>query len=347
LRNHTSGGINDGLGVIKRSLRSRINYYRKRAYEIESYLSHNIDHWGKFQNEFNSEVNDFFKDIMDFEKVNMTNGHRDKIIKLKRLFVNRIRKLFLRGMYIAWSLHKPYGYAGDFKIINDIYRNDPSTSGFDRLFDNYYQMSAISVAVRNRKEDFKRLLVEFINKRKKTPLKIMNLACGSALEIKEMLSSGALVNKNVEFFCYDNDGKAIEYAQSLAREFSNVHFMKKNVLRIASAMDDPSNREKYDLIYSTGFFDYLSSKVGVRVIRNLARLLKRRGILAVSNVRDKYSNPSVHFMEWVGDWNLAYRTDDEFKRMFIDAGFKDNELSMQYEQQGIMQYIFAQNTRGA
>ena len=69
---------------------------------------------------------------------------------------------------VLWSLRKPFGYAGDFKIIDDLYRNYPTTVGFDRLFDNYTQMSAIAVAVRNRKEDFKRMIINFIN----DPLKI-------------------------------------------------------------------------------------------------------------------------------------------------------------------------------
>ena len=63
-----------------------------------------------------------------------------------------------------------------------------------------------------------------------------------------------------------------------------------------------------------GFFDYLNRKTSVNLLRNLRKLLKPEGRLFISNVRDKYSNPSVHFMEWVGDWNLVYREDDEFKK---------------------------------
>ena len=71
--------------------------------------------------------------------------------------------IFVRGTLIDWSLRKPFGYAGDFKIINDIYENNPDTVGFDRLFDNYFQMSAISIAVRNRKDDFTEADIKFDN----------------------------------------------------------------------------------------------------------------------------------------------------------------------------------------
>ncbi|NQT22305.1 MAG: class I SAM-dependent methyltransferase family protein, partial [Candidatus Omnitrophica bacterium] len=186
-----------GVEAIETSLRNKIKLYKKRAQEVEKYLSKKPDEWGKFQNEFNSAVNGIFRDIMNFEKINLASGNKDKVNRLKRLFINRIRGLFMRGVYIGWSLRKPYGYAGDFKIIDDIYQNNPSTTGFDRLFDNYYQMSAICVAVRNRKEDFKRATINFINTKQNNPIKIMNLACGSARDIKEILSSNTLSNKNI------------------------------------------------------------------------------------------------------------------------------------------------------
>ena len=147
-----------GLREVKASLHEKINLYKTRAREVEQYLSKKPEEWGKFQNEANLEIDGIFRDIMNFEKINLNNGCGDRVYKLKHLFVKRIRKLFERGQYGKWSIIKPYGYAGDFKIIDDIYQNDPSTTGFDRLLDNYFQMSAISVAVRNRKEDFKRLI---------------------------------------------------------------------------------------------------------------------------------------------------------------------------------------------
>ncbi|NQT21952.1 MAG: hypothetical protein HQ579_00770, partial [Candidatus Omnitrophica bacterium] len=135
-----SRSISMGLSAIQTTLRNRIKLYLRRAREVEEYLRVHPNEWGKFQNEFNSEIDAIFRDIMDFEKTNITTGNKDKIEKLKKLFVNRIRKIFMRGVYIEWSLKKPYGYAGDFKIIDDIYKNNPGTKGFDRLFDNYYQM---------------------------------------------------------------------------------------------------------------------------------------------------------------------------------------------------------------
>jgi len=332
------------ISALKASLHTKVNLYKKKAAEIEEYLLKRPEEWGKFQSEFNSEINSIFREIMNFEKNNVINGDNEKVYKLRRIFVNRVRRLFTKKGYGKWCLNKPYGYAGDFKIIDDIYQNSPSTSSFDRLFDNYFQMSAISVAVRNRKEDFKNLVMNFANKNGEDLIRIMDLGSGPCRDVKELLSSDELLNRNVIFDCYDHDEKALNFARSLLVNFSNVNFIKENALRLAATKDVGSRiHEKYNIIYSTGLFDYLSDKIATRLIRNLRKVLKAKGILAVSSVRDKYSNPSVHYMEWMGEWNLIYREDEELKKIFIDAGFKKDLLKTMYEQQGIMQYVVASN----
>ena len=82
---------------------------------------------------------------------------------------------------------------------------------------------------------------------------------------------------------------------------SGINFIKRTRVRIAFKKDiDCLIDEKYDFIYSTGLFDYFEEKIAIRLIQNLRKLLKPDGVLAISDVRDKYSNPSIHFMEWVG-----------------------------------------------
>ncbi len=327
--------------------RSMIKRYMKRAEEIEAYLSKKPKEWGKFQSEFNAEVNKVFRNIMDFEKENLSAGYENKVYKLKQLFVRRFKRMFAKGVYCNWSISKPFGYPGDFKITDDIYQNNPFTTGVDRLFDNYFQMSAISVAVRNRKEDFKRMIVSFVNNRKDKRLRIMDLASGPCRDLKELFSSDKLLWEKTAFDCYDNDDKAIEFAQRLLENNNRVNFVRSNAARIALKKDITSLIDKkYDLIYSTGLFDYFEDKIAVRLIQNLKRLLNPGGVMAISTVRDKYSNPSVHFMEWAGDWNLIYRNEDEFSEIFLRAGFKKNELDIEYEQQGIMQYMIAINREG-
>ena len=340
----TKKEVISGISSQEVSLRAKLKLYKKRAKEMEDYLSKHPNEWGKFQSEFNFEVNSIFRDIMNFEKENFAKGNDEKVYKLKRIFIKRIRELFLKGAYNQWSLRKPYGYAGDFKIIDDIYQNNPSTHGFVRLFDNYFMMSAISVAVRNRKEDFKKILGDFIIKNLGRKLRIMDLASGPCRDIKEFLSSSPKLCNKIVFDCYDHDDNAINYAKKLLVDLPNVNFIRENALKIAFRKNITQLIDKkYDFIYITGLFDYFNGRVGVALVKNLKQLINPDGILAVSTMMDKYSNPSVHYMEWVGDWNLVYREEKDFFNMFVESGFIEDELVTQYEQQGIMQYIIAVN----
>jgi len=90
--NEVETNLNLGLGAVEASLRTRIKLYKRRAQEIERYLAKNPDEWGRFQNEFNYEVNGFFREIMNFEKLNLNKGSIEKIHKLKRIFINSVAR---------------------------------------------------------------------------------------------------------------------------------------------------------------------------------------------------------------------------------------------------------------
>jgi hypothetical protein len=100
--------------------------------------------------------------------------------------------------------------------------------------------------------------------------------------------------------------------------------------------------KRYDFIYSTGLFDYLDFRVSVKLVEGLRSRLKERGALFISDVRERYANPSVCYMEWAGGWDLLYRSDEEFQDIFREAGFSVSGLERRYEQQGILQYVKAQ-----
>lgn len=325
------------------SLRSRIRLYKKRATEIEGYLESHPNDWGRFQSEFNQEINGIFRDLMLFERENLINGNEDKVYKLKKFFVEKLRKDFLRGEYIVWSLTKPFGYAGDFAIIDAIYLNSPRSNGFDRLFDNFFMQSPASVATRNRKEDFKRIIRRTIrDHHPDSQINILDLASGPCRDLQELLTNHGTELANVRFHCYENDQRAIDYASTLLKNHNTIFFTRENVVRLALKKDiEKLIPDRFDLIFSTGLFDYLDDRISIRLISNLRRLLKQDGVMVISNYRDKYSNPSLHFMEWVGEWNLVYRTEEEFLETFVKSSFSRESLRFEYEQQGIMQYCFA------
>ncbi|MFH0985265.1 MAG: class I SAM-dependent methyltransferase [Candidatus Omnitrophota bacterium] len=334
--------INSLLKSQEASLRKRIKKYREVAAELKAHLDAHPSDWGKYQSVFNQEINAIFRDLMVFEQERLSKNDEVSVYKLKRIFINHLRADFLHGEHICWSLKKPYGYAGDFKIIDDIYRNDPRTEGFARLFDNYAQMSAAAFAIRNRKEDIKKFIGSLIKSNNGKAIKIMDLASGPCRDINEMLEEIPSDQRNLSIDCYDQDENAIEYAKTLlGSNLKFVNFYKENAVRIAFKKSIPN--ERYDLIFSLGLFDYLDERLAQRLIRALKELLKPNGVLFIANFGEKQQNPSFYFLEWVGEWQLIYRSEEEFRKIFLEAGFDEKNLRTIFEQQGIIQYVVAQN----
>lgn len=327
------------MAVTGSGIFSKIKHHLKLHQDLLTDLSKHPYNWPKFQKMFNSTLEEIYQDILQFERSNISQ-FESQVYKIKKIFEKRYRPYFLYGDYIKWCLKKPLGYAGDFKIIDDIYQNQPRTNGFDRLLDNWVMQLAVCKSVRERKEDFKKIIYEFISKNRQKKLRIMNLGSGPAREIKELLAVS--INKlflNVIFDCYDFDIHAIEYAKKLLDNTTNVNFFQKNVIRLALKRNiEEEIPYKYDLIYSTGLFDYLDEKIAIRLVSNLKNLIKQNGIIIVSNAEGKYNNSSAIWMEWIGEWYLIYRTEDELKQIFLNAGFSSKNIQILIQSNKVMQY---------
>lgn len=328
--------------ITSSTIFSEVKDYIKLARSLQAHLSKYPNDWHRFQDTFKLTLDNVYNDILLYEKENI-GGDELKVYKLKKIFEKRYRHFFLQGQLIKWCLDKPYGYSGDFKIIDDIYQNKPTTVGFARLWDDWFQQLSASRAVRERKEDFKRLILDFLKENRKTNLRIMNLACGPAREIKELLENDSeKLLSEATFDCYDLEMRALEYAKQLLNNHKNINFSQKNAIRLALKKDIKEEIPySYDLIYSTGLFDYLDERIAVRLVANLKKLLKPGAIIIIANAADKYSNSSAAWMEWAVDWYLIYRTEYEFKKIFLDAGFKDRCLQMIPQQSNVMQYCLA------
>jgi len=325
-----------GLNVF-----SKIDDYWKLSQEIGKILKNRRD-VSEFQQIFNLAVDRIYQDIMGFERENIKEFESD-IFRLKKVFEKEYRHYFLFGEHIRWCAEKPFGYSGDFKIIDDIYQGQVRTTGFDRLWDNWFQQLAASKAVRERKEDFKNIICDYVEKRMRNNVRIMNLASGPSREIKELLETDESgVFSKVIFDCYDFDIRAIDYAKKLLDTPINVNFFQKNAIRLALKKNiEDEIKYRYDLIYSTGLFDYLDAKVAARLVKNLKKLLKPGGVLIVSNMGDKYVSSSSVCMEWIGQWYLIYRTKAEFEQIFIDGSFALKDIEIMPQDSNIMQYCIA------
>lgn len=248
---------------------------------------------------------------------------------IKSLCVEFIRKNIGPFVYGAPFAHrayaKPRGYAGDFEMMNHLYRNEMvGKTLFDQCMHKYFIDEPAGEAVKNRGlylfEKIKNLINSADGKRK---LKIVSIASGPAKEVQLLLHNYSLLKKDVqvEFTFIDQDEESLKHAQkeilSINRfvksnfEFKFLNLAIKNILAAGLPEQD------YDLVYSAGLFDYFTDPVATLAAQKMLESCTPTGSAIIGNFSK--SNPCVPFMEMVLDWHLIYRSPEDLERIFHPA----------------------------
>jgi SAM-dependent methyltransferase len=234
------------------------------------------------------------------------------------------------GTIIGFSFTKPFGYNGDFFIIEKIYQQYVSSDTRYRKWDEFFHRLPAAIAVVNRKK----LAIEILQQlnanaagKEKT---VLILGSGPVTEVHEYLKENGASNRLV-FDLLDLDQRAIEYAKSKNREFlSCMRFMNQNVIRF---VPDRS----YDLIWSAGLFDYFKDKHFVFMVKKFYEHILPGGEMIIGNFN--VENPSRKIMEVLGDWFLYHRSEEELVGFARQAGIPSDKIRVITEPLGINLFL--------
>jgi extracellular factor (EF) 3-hydroxypalmitic acid methyl ester biosynthesis protein len=244
------------------------------------------------------------------------------------------REAFFRmcGIFDQSVMHqrtrwKPMGYAGDFLVIDWIYTQKTAESGLGQKIDQLFHSYEAAQAVRNRKAYFIKLCAK-LSKMRQSRIEVLDLGCGSC---RDVLEAHSICNNGVQYYfhCVDQEPKAIEYARSLIAGTGAEPYVQldcKNVFRFETA-------KQYDLIWSAGLFDYISSRAASLLIRKSWRHLKEGGLFVFGNFSPL--NPTRKGMELVSKWHLLHRTADELIGICEESGVPYASLEVESETLGI------------
>jgi extracellular factor (EF) 3-hydroxypalmitic acid methyl ester biosynthesis protein len=225
------------------------------------------------------------------------------------------------------SITKPYGYAGDFMIIDKFYRKHVTSDKRFEKWDKFWQSCAASQAVRNRKTYFINTLTNLLQE--KSQLDLLNVASGPARDLAELYSG---INKGqVNTLCIEADSRAIAYARELNEANSEeVNFIEQNIFRYEAD-------KRFDVVWSAGLFDYFNDSVFIKMVRKFVGWTKPGGEVIIGNFSNY--NPSRTFMELFGDWYLNHRSEEYLTQLAIQAGIKEKNIKVEGEPEGINLFL--------
>jgi extracellular factor (EF) 3-hydroxypalmitic acid methyl ester biosynthesis protein len=218
------------------------------------------------------------------------------------------------------AFSKPLGYAGDYEMMNQLYRSLPSgKSLYDQCLHKYFIEEPAGQAVKNRATFLLEKLRHTIAQSNSPEVRILAVASGPAMELQLLLKSmNATKGKRIKIYCLDQDESSLKHAQSqlLAIKRLNGCNVEFEFLQLAikNIISRGLSEEPFDLIYSAGLFDYLTNPVARMACQKLWESVNDRGRLIIGNFSRK--NPCVPFMETVLEWHLIYRDHHELKQLF-------------------------------
>lgn len=222
---------------------------------------------------------------------------------------------------------KPRGYAGDYEMMNHLYRDElVGRTLFDQCMHKYFIDEPAGVAVKNRSQYLNSKITDLFMETPKTqPLKILSIASGPAIEQQLFLQNGKdFYGRPAEFTCLDQDEESLKHAHrqlhSIERFVKSDFTFKFNNMAIKNIIAGGCPEQNYDLIYSAGLFDYFTEPVAQMAAQKMLAAVKPGGRLIIGNFSK--DNPSVPFMELILDWHLIYRSEEDLLRIFKGMGSK-------------------------
>lgn len=257
------------------------------------------------------------------EKIKEGEVNQDAILKIKL----KCQCLKDKDSFLGHVLAKPFGYAGDFQTIDRIYTHHTSDKAV--IWDNYIQSSSACKAVRNRKEYFKENVVQNLQTGS-----LLNIASGPGRDLFELFNENPTLKINCT--CVEMDMQAIEYAQELNKDYlPYIEFIQKNIFRFQTD-------KKFNLIWSSGLFDYFDDKAFVLLLKRFKGWLKKDGEIIIGNFNENY-NPTRTLMEFFGEWYLNHRTEEQLRSLAKIAGFSVENTYVGHEPENVNLFLHLKN----
>jgi extracellular factor (EF) 3-hydroxypalmitic acid methyl ester biosynthesis protein len=215
-----------------------------------------------------------------------------------------LRELVHQDPFTWRAFTKPKGYAGDAQLLDYIYGREeqwpvPSgTTPLGRALFDYTTASPACAGVRARREFIANLLDQLAEEVHRPT--VLSVAAG---HLREALLSAAVKRRKLgKYVALDVDADSLEEVKR-CYGFYGVETCTASFRRLLTGK---TNLEPFDLVYSTGLYDYLAQPVAQQLTAALFHLVRPRGRLLVANflpgIRD------VGYMETYMGWNLIYRT---------------------------------------
>lgn len=219
------------------------------------------------------------------------------------------------------SYTKPRGYAGDYLTIEYLYQNQPEGSGrLGPLLDQCFLNLPVAKAVRNRRSLLSEKIMDVISKKGGETAEVTSLACGPAEEIFDVFSQLDDPTR-LRVKLLDMDFQALAFVSERRDKMklkSQIKLLNENLIYLAAGREK-ANIGNQDLVYSIGLIDYFNDKFVIALLRFVHEILRPGGKVILGNFHPR--NPTKALLDYILDWELIHRTEEDMNRLFSASVF--------------------------
>jgi extracellular factor (EF) 3-hydroxypalmitic acid methyl ester biosynthesis protein len=279
------------------------------------------------------------------------------LVPVHRAFCRRLlHPMTLCSPFIHRAYQKPLGYAGDYEMVNMMFREPfEGESLFAKMINAYALQLPPIIGHRNRihylgeklEKESLRVMVQHRDAR------VFNMGCGPAQEIQRFLIEDELANYT-HFTLADFNQETLEYTARILGNLKKQHRRRgqiQMVERSVYTMLKEAGRieggecvrgDRYDLIFCAGLFDYLSDQVCRQLMEVFYAMLLPGGLLIATNVDN---HPAKNQMECFLDWHLVHRNTDKMRLLAPPKVTPDN-ISIKRDPSGVNVFMEIRKSNG-
>lgn len=262
--------------------------------------------------------------ILEAEKNGVPRTKIEEIIK-------PARDIHSRSVFVKRMQEWPRKYPGDFETIEYIcsLENKSLYGKIEYYIEEYALNSAIAQQHRNKVQRQSGIILDLLLNSRDTK-KILSVGCGGSLDFNNIAKY--IYNVPCDIVLHDIDSEALELSKKRLASFSaSLHLIKGNFLQSLRKIELLG---PFDLILAGGLFDYLSDKhISFFLKHAFNKLLHNKGILFFTNI--KKGNPYKVWQEYLADWKLIYRSEDDLVNLLTIAGFSTNAFNVDKDETGL------------
>lgn len=262
----------------------------------------------------------------------------------RAFFRDNLLPLIGESPLLRRAYEKPLGYAGDYEVMNMLYRDHAEgPSLFAKAVNTYGAQEPAAQANINRIEYLQGQILRTVAE---TPacqrVRVASIGCGPAQELQTLLRKHPEVGSRLDVALIDQEERAITYCERTlgpcaAKHGARVEFIRESVRRLLTSKQLSETLGERDLIYSAGLFDYLNQRSFAALLGALYSALVTGGRLIVGNVAD--DNPTRWFMEYCLDWYLVHRSRDELRELAGALSPRPSEVAVDAEPLGVNLFL--------